>query len=76
MNPIWILWKINRLPDPKENLNFFDEIRVTTKVNIITNIVEGAKLILGGNSNRVGLGASAKTIGMNKSVPLVDVGDE
>ena len=60
----------------KENLNFFDEIRVTTKVNIITNIVEDAKLILGGNSNRVGLGASAKTIGMNKSVPLVDVGDE
>jgi len=60
----------------KENLNFFDEIRVTTKVNIITNIVESDKLILGGNSNRIGLGASAKTIGMNKSVPLVDVGDE
>ena len=59
----------------KENLNFFNEVKITTKVNIITNAVIDTGLILGGNSNRVGLGSTAETIGMNKSNPSVVVGD-
>tara|TARA_R110002051_G_scaffold13881_4_gene45776 strand:+ start:12568 stop:13968 length:1401 start_codon:yes stop_codon:yes gene_type:complete len=59
----------------KENLNFFNEVTITTRVNVITNVVIDDGLILGGNSNRVGLGATAKTIGMNKSTPSVAIGD-
>jgi hypothetical protein len=59
----------------KENLNFFNEVTITTKVNVITNVVTDTGVILGGNSNRVGLGATAETIGMNKSTRSVAVGD-
>lgn len=58
-----------------ENLNFFNEVTITTKVNVITNVVTDTGVILGGNSNRVGLGATAETIGMNKSTRSVAVGD-
>jgi len=60
----------------KENLNFFDEIKITTSVNVITNIVDEDKVILGGNANRISLGASAKTIGINKSGIILQRGDE
>jgi len=60
----------------KENLNFFDEIKITTSVNVITNIVDEDKIILGGNANRISLGASAKTIGINKSGIILQRGDE
>jgi len=59
-----------------ENLNFFGEITITTSVNIITNTVDGENIILGGNANRISLGASAKTIGINKSNVLIVRGDE
>jgi hypothetical protein len=59
-----------------ENLNFFGEITITASVNIITNTVSGENIILGGNANRISLGASAKTIGINKSNVLIERGDE
>ena len=45
-------------------------------MNVITNIVDEDKIILGGNANRISLGASAKTIGINKSGIILQRGDE
>ena len=59
-----------------ENLNFFGEITIIASVNVITNTVDEENIILGGNSNRISLGASAKTIGINKSNVAIVRGDE